>query len=357
MNTWRFRWRDIPDRSRGLTFDDLLIVPNKSNVRSRRTPELSTNITKKIKIDIPLVSSNMDTITESAMAIAMKKTGGAGILHRFVTIQDQVKQVEEVRNANCGPVMASIGVNGDEKERADALVRAGVEVLTVDIAHGHSIHMIETVKWIKDKFPHIEVIAGNIATPEATEDLIEAGADAIKVGIGPGSMCTTRVITGCGVPQITAIALCALAAEKSGVPIIADGGIKSSGDIVKALAAGAQAVMLGSMLSGTLETPGEVRAGLKQYRGMASRSAQTSWRGGVPEGMAPEGEATAVAVKGHVRDVVLEICGGIRSGMSYVNASTIQEIRDTASFIEMSQAGYVESHAHGVNRTSPIWTK
>jgi IMP dehydrogenase len=355
--SWRFRWKDIPERSRGLTFDDLLIVPNKSSVRSRRTPDLTTQLTRKIKIEVPLVSANMDTVTESAMAIGMRKTGAIGILHRFATIAEQVKMVEEVLAEKCGPVLASIGVNTDEKERAEALVKAGVECLTLDIAHGHSVHMIETVKWVKQNFPHIEVIAGNIATPEATIDLIDAGADAIKVGIGPGSMCTTRVITGCGVPQITAIALCAMAAEQSGVPIIADGGIKSSGDIVKALAAGAQVCMLGSMLSGTLETPGEVRAGMKQYRGMASRAAQTSWRGGVPEGMAPEGEATAVAVKGHVRDVILEICGGIRSGMSYVNASSISEIRDAACFIEMSQAGYVESHAHGVRNQQPIWTK
>ncbi len=354
---WRFHWKDIPERSRGLTFDDLLIIPNKSSVRSRTTPNLSTQLTKKIRLEVPVISANMDTITEAPMAIAMQKVGGIGILHRFMTIAEQVKQVEDVRAAQAGPVIASIGVNTDEKERASALVKAGVEVLTLDIAHGHSVHMIETIKWVKDTFPNIEVIAGNVATPEATEDLIAAGADAIKVGIGPGSMCTTRVITGCGVPQITAIALCALAAEKSGVPIIADGGLKSSGDMVKAFAAGAQVVMLGSMLSGTLETPGEVRQGLKQYRGMASRSAQTSWRGGVPEGMAPEGEATAVPIKGHVRDVILEICGGIRSGMSYINASSIAEIRTNAAFIEMSQAGYIESHAHGVNRNLPIWTK
>ncbi|MCX7979000.1 MAG: IMP dehydrogenase, partial [Bdellovibrionaceae bacterium] len=243
---------------------------------------------------------------------------------------------------------ASIGVNDDFKERADALVRAGANLLTIDIAHGHSVQMMETLKWVKDNYPSVQVIAGNIATPEAAQDLIEAGADAIKVGIGPGSMCTTRIITGAGVPQLTAIALCAEVAEAHGVPVIADGGLRTSGDIVKALAAGASTVMLGGMLSGTIETPGEIKNGRKQYRGMASKAAQVSWRGGVPEGMAPEGESTQVPVKGHVRDVILETTGGIRSGMSYINATQISEIRDKARFIEMSANGVRESHAHGL---------
>jgi IMP dehydrogenase len=355
--SWRFNWEEIPERGRGLTFDDLLITPNKSEIRSRRDPELKTYFTKNIQIDIPIISANMDTITEAEMAIGMRKIGGIGILHRFMTIAEQAAQVGRVREANATPIIASIGVNSDEKERAEALVKAGVEGLTVDIAHGHSVAMIETVKFLKKEYPQIQVVAGNVATPEATQELIDAGADAIKVGIGPGSMCTTRVITGCGVPQVTAIAICAMAAKGSGVPIIADGGIKSSGDIVKALASGASSVMLGSMLSGTLETPGEVRQGRKQYRGMASRQAQTSWRGGVPEGMAPEGEATTVAVKGHVRDVVLELCGGIRSGMSYISANSVREIAEKTRFIEMSQAGYFESHAHGLSRNTPLWDK
>jgi len=344
----RFSWTDIPERSRGLTFDDLLLVPKLSQVRSRKDPDLSTKLTRNIEIQIPIVSANMDTVTEAEMAIAMNDIGGAGIIHRFMTIAEQVAQVQKARAGGVKNVIASVGVNSDEKERASALVDAGCTALTVDIAHGHSISMIETVEFLKMTFPKIDVIAGNVATPEATLDLIQAGADAIKVGIGPGSMCTTRVITGCGVPQVTAIALCALAAQKSGVPIIADGGIKSSGDIVKALASGASCVMLGSMLSGTLETPGEVRQGRKAYRGMASKQAQVSWRGSVPEGMAPEGEATSVSIKGHVRDVVLEICGGIRSGMSYISATSIKEVVTNASFIEMSHAGYNESHAHGL---------
>jgi IMP dehydrogenase len=208
--------------------------------------------------------------------------------------------------------------------------------------------MFETIRWVKETYPELEVIAGNVATPQATKELIEAGADAIKVGIGPGSMCTTRIITGCGVPQLTAIALCAEITQKHNIPLIADGGIKTSGDIFKALASGADLVMLGSVLSGTIETPGEIRNGKKQYRGMASKSAQVSWRGGVPTGMAPEGESTFVSVKGHVSDVISELSGGIRSGMSYINAQELSEIKEKAFFMEMSAQGYMESVAHGL---------
>jgi IMP dehydrogenase len=209
--------------------------------------------------------------------------------------------------------------------------------------------MIETLEWVKSRFSQVEVIAGNVATPAATRDLISAGADCIKVGIGPGSMCTTRIITGCGLPQLTAIALCAEEASQFNVPVIADGGMRTSGDIVKAFAAGASCVMLGSMLSGTIETPGEIKNGRKQYRGMASKAAQVSWRGGVPEGMAPEGESTFVTVKGHVRDVILELTGGVRSGMSYLNAVELPEIAEKALFIEMTVSGQNESRAHGVS--------
>lgn len=335
-------------RARGLTFDDVLMVPARSDVRSRRIPQLQARLTKKINIDIPVVSSNMDTITEYEMAIAMANMGGIGILHRFMTIEEQVRQVELIKQAGVSLISASIGVGDDFKERANQLIQAGVGIITIDIAHGHSIQMMETLQWIKEVYPHIEVIAGNIATPEAALDLIQAGADALKVGIGPGSMCTTRVITGCGVPQLTAIAMCAEVADAHGVPIIADGGLRTSGDIVKALAAGASSVMLGSMLSGALETPGEIKAGKKQYRGMASKSAQVNWRGGVPEGMAAEGESTAVFVKGHVKDIVMEVTGGIRSGMSYLNATTVSEISEKARFMEMSYNGIHESRAHGV---------
>ena len=343
-----FPWTEVKNRGRGLTFDDVLIVPAKSEVRSRRDPRLETQLTRKIRIETPIVSANMDTVTEAEMAIAMGQLGAFGILHRFMPINDQIAQVRKCREAGLKNVGASIGVVDDFKERAKALSEAGANVLTVDIAHGHSVSMIETVQWLKDSLPNVEVIAGNLATPDAAVDLIEAGADAIKVGIGPGSMCTTRIITGCGVPQLTAIAICAEVAHSYSVPIIADGGLRTSGDIVKAFAAGASTVMLGSMLAGTLETPGEIKGGRKQYRGMASKAAQVSWRGGVPEGMAAEGEATMLAIKGRVRDVVLELTGGIRSGMSYVNATEVHEIRKKARFIEMSASGVSESRAHGV---------
>ncbi|UOF02959.1 IMP dehydrogenase [Bdellovibrio reynosensis] len=343
-----FNWKDIKNRGRGLTFDDVLIVPGRSDIRSRRDPLLTSKVTKNVTLETPIVSANMDTITEHDMAFAMHQLGGMGILHRFITIDEQADQARRLKAAGVKNISGSVGVGEELKARAKALVEAGVNIITIDIAHGHSVQMIETMKWLKDTYPNVDIIAGNLATPDAARDLIEAGADAIKVGIGPGSMCTTRIITGCGVPQLTAVALSAEIADSYGVPVIADGGIRTSGDMVKAFAAGASCVMLGSMLSGTIETPGEIKNGKKHYRGMASRAAQDSWRGGVPEGMAPEGEATQVNVKGHVKDVILEISGGIRSGMSYVNASTIAEIREKALFMEMSANGVAESRAHGV---------
>lgn len=343
-----FNWKDIKNRGRGLTFDDVLITPARSDIRSRRDPQLTSKLTKNIQIETPIISANMDTITEFDMALAMHRLGGMGILHRFITTEEQSSQARRLKEAGVKNISASVGVGEEFKTRAQSLIDVGVNIITIDIAHGHSVQMMETMKWLKDKYPHIDIIAGNLATPDAARDLIEAGADAIKVGIGPGSMCTTRIITGCGVPQLTAVALAAEVADSFGVPVIADGGIRTSGDMVKAFAAGASIVMLGSMLSGTIETPGEIKNGRKQYRGMASRSAQDSWRGGVPEGMAPEGESTQVSVKGHVKDVILEVTGGIRSGMSYINASTIAEIRDKALFMEMSAAGVSESRAHGV---------
>jgi len=339
---------EIAERPEGLTFDDVLVVPCKSEIKSRKDPDLTSQVTKNFKCTTPVISSNMDTITEGDMAKAMSDLGGMGILHRFIDVGTQIEELQKVKKSISPILAASVGIGENGMERAKKLVDAGVQILTIDIAHGHSIQMIELTEWMKKTFTGVDVIAGNVATPEAVKDLANAGADAIKVGIGPGSMCTTRIITGCGLPQLTAIAMCSLEAEKHGVPIIADGGLKTSGDIFKAFCAGADSVMLGSLLAGTLETPGETRHGKKLYRGMASRSAQDSWRGGVAKGMAPEGESHMISIKGHVEDVVLELTGGVRSGMSYINASAFADIKDNARFIRMSTSGIKESIAHGL---------
>lgn len=351
-----FNRSQIPQRDRGLTFDDVLLVPRQSEMRSRRDPDLTSFLTRGHQLKIPFVSANMDTVTEFSMASKMDELGGFGIIHRFMSIKDQINQVQKtLKTLKSGTpfVGASIGVNPKDRNRATELISAGVKLLTVDISHGHSTSMLETINWLKSKWSDISIIAGNVVTPEGTQDLINAGADAVKVGIGPGSMCTTRIITGCGIPQLTAIALCSQVGHKKNIPIIADGGIRTSGDIVKALSAGASTVMLGSVLSGTLETPGEIQSGHKLYRGMASKSAQDSWRGGVSKGMVAEGESVRVPLKSHVEDVINELSGGLRSGMTYLNANSIGELSAKAQFMEISPMGQNESRAHGLEQTSP----
>lgn len=344
-----FNAKEILERQKGLTFDDVLLMPKHSEISSRKSPLLKTRLTKKITLDIPIIAANMDTVTGSEMAIKMAELGGIGILHRFMDIEAQVAEVRKIKAATKSPVAASIGVKEEGMKRADLLVDAGVDLLTLDIAHGDSVMMFETLDYVKKKYPHIEVIAGNTASMEGVKGLIEHGADAVKIGIGPGSMCTTRIITGCGVPQLTAVALGVAEARKYDIPVIADGGIKTSGDIVKALSAGAETVMLGSMLAGCLETPGEIHGGKKKYRGMASKDAQVSWRGDLPKGMAPEGESRWIACKGSVEHILDELTGGIRSGMTYLNALTIAEMTKNAIFMEMSSAGMGESRPHGLN--------
>ncbi len=347
-----FTASEILERSRGLTFDDVLLMPRHSEMNSRMAPNLSSKITKNFSLKTPIISSNMDTVTEAEMAIKMAELGGMGILHRFMTPEEQINQIRLMRDkirALGLPVAASIGVKEEGMRRADMLADAGVDILTIDIAHGDSVMMFETLEYVKKKYPKIDIIAGNTAMPEGVKGLIEHGADAVKIGIGPGSMCTTRIITGCGVPQLTAIAMCVMEARKYNIPVIADGGIKTSGDMVKAFAAGADTVMLGSMLSGCLETPGEIQGGKKKYRGMASKDAQVSWRGDLPKGMAPEGEARWVPCKGSVENIIHEMSGGIRSGMTYLNAQTISDINKNGRFMEMSSSGMVESKPHGLN--------
>lgn len=348
-----FKASEITERNTALTYDDVLLLPRHCEITSRTIPILSSRLTKNKTIETPFIAANMDTITEFEMAAKMGTLGAHGILHRFLTTEQQCNQVKlllELRAEHPGlHVSASVGVKEEGMRRADALVDAGVEILTLDIAHGDSVMMLEVLEYLKKTYPHVDVIAGNVAMPDGVERLINAGADAVKVGIGPGSMCTTRIITGCGVPQLTAVALCVSAAKKYDIPVIADGGIKTSGDIMKAFAAGADTVMLGSMLSGTLETPGELKGGMKKYRGMASKDAQVSWRGNMQQGMAPEGESRMIPCKGSVENVIHELSGGVRSGMTYLNAKSLLEINQNALFIEMSTSGMGESRPHGMN--------
>jgi IMP dehydrogenase len=470
-----------------LTFDDVLLVPRRSSIRSRHAVNTRAQFSRRIALTIPVVSSNMDTVTESAMAQAVARMGGIGVIHRFMTIDRQAAEVERVKRAegfmvenphdvpagasvrearvilaenNIGGllvrdqggaviglvttrdllfepdaerpvaevmtpreklvttapggsmeaararlhshrleklpvfdpdgqlrglitaqdiikieqwpdatkdergrlrVVAAVGVRASDLERAAACVRAGADALVVDIAHGHSDGALEMVRALKDRFPQVDVIGGNVATAEGVRDMVAAGADGVKVGVGAGSICITRIVTGFGVPQLTAVAECAEAGQELGVPIIADGGIRNSGDITKAIAAGASTVMLGSLLAGTDESPGAsvVRNGrrYKVVRGMASlmanidRQEVEQHREVDPEDwerVVPEGVEAMVPARGPVKDVVYQLVGGLRSGLSYAGASSIPELWQNAKFIRITSAGKRESGAHDV---------
>mgnify|MGYP006278455653 CR=1 FL=1 len=468
----------------GLTFDDVLLVPGKSEVLPREV-STKTRLTRNINLNIPILSAGMDTVTESKMAIAMAREGGIGVIHKNMSIEAQAEEVDRVKRSESGVIVdpfylhpenfiyeaeeimsnykisgvpivnenrklvgiitnrdlrfvddygrkinevmtsedlvtapvgttldqaqgilqehkieklplvdddyilkglitikdiekaekypnaakdkqsrllvaAAVGIARDTEERAKALVEAGVDVLVLDTAHGHSIGVIEAVKNLKSQFPEVDLIAGNVATAESVNDLIEAGADAVKVGVGPGSICTTRVVAGVGVPQITAVYDCAQEAKKHNVPIIADGGIKYSGDVVKALAAGADTVMLGSILAGTGEAPGELEIykgrSYKTYRGMGSL-------GAMKEGskdryfqedakkLVPEGIEGRVPYKGPVSDTIYQLVGGLRSGMGYCGTPSISDLKEKSKFVRITGAGLRESHPHDVTIT------
>ena len=470
----------------GFTFDDVLLVPKFSDITSRSQTNLSTNLSRNIKLNIPLVSANMDTVTESTMATTMARQGGIGIIHRFLTIEEEANQVLKVKRSgsvmidnpyqisseksieeaidlmsekevsgllvvdsdsklvgvlterdvlfesinskktvselmtkdvissnenttldeakdilkshrieklpltddnNCVKglitsqdisdlekypnaskdkkgrplVGAAVGVRGDFMERTEALIEAGVDAIVVDIAHGHSENAINTVQNIKKGFPNCDLIAGNVATAKGTEDLIKAGVDSVKVGVGSGSICITRVITGSGVPQLTAVLDCAKVGKDYGIPIISDGGTRNSGDATKALAAGASSIMVGSILGGTDETPGTTitKNGkrFKIYRGMASLSAsmgrKTKETGSFEltddlNDYVAEGVEAMVPYRGSVTDIIIQITGGIRSGLSYCGGHNIKQMQDNAEFIKISRAGFAESQPHDV---------
>jgi len=469
----------------GLTFDDVLLVPKYSDITSRSQTDLGTKLSRNISINIPFVSANMDTVTESSMAVAMARAGGIGIIHRFLTIKEQANEVLKVKRSGSViienpysinleksiqdaqeyaedkgvsgllvvdsasklvgivterdllfantrgtindimtkdvvtakpgvtldeakeilhkhrveklPIVddsgiikglitskditnnadfpnaskdkkgrplvgAAVGVKGDFLERSESLLESGVDVLVVDIAHGHSENAISTVRNIKKAFPDCELIAGNIATAQGAEDLIKAGVDAVKVGVGSGSICITRVITGSGVPQLTAVMDCAKIGNDYGVPIISDGGTRTSGDATKALASGASSVMVGSMLGGTDESPGTVLTKngkrFKVYRGMASLAASIGRKSKETGSLSfdddlndyvAEGVEAMVPYKGTVVDILKQLSGGVRSGLSYCGAHTIPQMQENAEFIKMSRAGFAESQPHDVS--------
>lgn len=468
----------------GLTFDDVLLVPRKSEVLPRDV-DVSIGLSDTVKLNIPLISAGMDTVTESALAIAIAREGGVGIIHKNMTIAQQAEEVDRVKRSESGvitnpfsltpehhvydaeelmgkyrisgvpivdenqklvgiltnrdlrfvhdysikikevmthdhlvtapvgttlqeaeillqqhkieklPIVdeentlkglitikdiekaiqfpnaakdsqgrllcgAAIGISKDTQERAAALVAAGVDVIVVDSAHGHSANILNAVRELRNNYPDLTIIAGNVATGEATRDLIEAGASVVKVGIGPGSICTTRVIAGIGVPQITAIYDCASVARQYGVPIIADGGIKYSGDITKSIAAGASAIMIGSLFAGTAESPGETEIfqgrSYKVYRGMGSLAAMKAgskdrYFQENESKLVPEGIEGRVAYKGPLADTVHQLIGGLRSGMGYCGTATLEELRNDTQFIRITGAGLRESHPHDVQIT------
>ncbi len=347
----------------GLTYDDVLLLPDASDVVPSEV-DTATRLTRKISLKIPIASSAMDTVTESAMAIAMAKAGGIGIVHRNLPIEDQVKHVIEVKKS--GIVGAAVGVGDDGYARAVVLIEAGVDVVVVDTAHGHHRAVLEAIARIKKSHPDIQIIGGNVATRAGAQALINAGADAVKVGVGPGSICTTRVVAGVGVPQVTAIMEAHKACVKADVPLIADGGLQYSGDIAKAIVAGADTVMLGSLLAGCDESPGELvevqGRKYKAYRGMGSLGAMQS-RGEQKsyskdrymqddvlseDKLVPEGIEGKVAYKGAVATTIHQLVGGLRSGMGYAGAATIADLQNNGQLIQITAAGLQESHPHDV---------
>lgn len=341
----------------GLTFDDVLLVPSYSEVLPKDV-SLKTRFSRNIVLDAPFVSAAMDTVTEAPMAIAMAKAGGIGVIHKNMAAKDQAHEVALVK-AQGFKVAAGAGITTDIMERVSLLVEAGADAIVLDSAHGHTKGVIDALKKVKEAFPGVDVVVGNIATASAAQDLVKAGADALKVGIGPGSICTTRIVAGVGVPQLSAIADVASAAGD--VPVIADGGLRYSGDIVKALAAGASTVMCGSMFAGTDEAPGEIvevdGVKMKGYRGMGSIDAMQSGsadryfqKGGGK--LVPEGVVARVPWKGSVQDVLFQLAGGLRSGMGYTGSSTIEDLHK-AVFVKISPATVKENHPHDVTIAKP----
>ena len=335
------------------TFDDIQIIPKYSEVESRSQCNLTTRFTRQYKLGTPLVASPMDTVTEDNMAIAIAGHGGVGIIHRFMSIERQAKQVRKVKEQE-KLVSAAIGATGDFKERAQELVNGGAIVLLIDVAHGNTKQVRDAINWCKQILPsYVDIIAGNVATYQGAKNLAKWGADAIRVGIGNGSLCETRIRTGVGIPQVTALIESIRAVEESGIdiPVIADGGIRMTGDVAKALSLGADSVMVGSLLAGTRESPGEIhRMGMwpneqlfKKYRGSAS--AEVKQVHGLEEKNV-EGNSKLIPYKGKVERIISDINDGVRSAMSYVNATDMSEFHAHSEHVLITQNGLIEAKPH-----------
>jgi len=368
----------------GLTFDDVLLIPLRTHVSSRKDVDITTPLTKSISLNLPIISANSPWCTESQLAIAMANLGGVGFIHRMCSLSQQTLELRKVKSYNVNKqehpnrsldkqgrllVGAAVGVKGDYLERAQSLVDNDVDILVVDVAHGHADYTINCIKEFKNRFPDMPVIAGNVATADGVRDLrdlVDAGADTVKIGIGPGGICTTREIAGAGVPQLTAILECAKEARRMNVPIIADGGIRSSGDITKAIGAGASCVMLGSMLAGTDESAAEIiecnGKTFKTTKGFVSLGVELTLRRlnkGVIgknelEEYVPEGVESTFEYTGSAEGLLLKLAGGLRSGMSYSGSSSIREFHSKARFIRTTPAAKKENSAHVRDRAPQI---
>ena len=344
-----------------LTFDDVLLLPQYSDVLPAQT-DISLDFTKNITLKVPFLSSAMDTVTESNMAIALAKAGGLGVVHRNLNVKEQTKEIIKVKKRNLN-VGAAVGTNKEDLERAKSLIDNGCDLIVIDTAHGHSSKVLTTLSKLKKISSSVPICAGNIATGEAAIKLYNSGADIIKVGIGPGSICTTRMVAGIGVPQISAIMEVKKFLKNKKIKIISDGGIKFSGDIAKALAAGADAIMMGSIFAGTDESPGKKfkfkGKTSKQYRGMGSIGAMSSGSANRyfqknfkdKTKFVPEGVEGRVEYKGNVSKIIYQLQGGLRSSMGYIGAKKLNDIAKNAKFVKITKAGFYESMVHSVEMT------
>ena len=344
-----------------LTFDDILLVPQYSNILPSET-DISLSLTKKISLEVPFLSSAMDTVTESKMAIAIAYSGGIGIIHRNLNIKKQSQEVTKVKSKKLF-VGAAVGTNKEDIDRAKSLINSGCDLIVIDTAHGHSEKVLKTLSKLKKINSKVPICVGNIATGDAAKRLYNSGADIIKVGIGPGSICTTRMVAGIGVPQISAIMEVKKTLKNKKIKIISVGGIKFSGDIAKALAAGADAIMMGSIFAGTDESPGKkfkIKGKIyKKYRGMGSIGAMSSGSANRyfqsnykdKSKFVPEGVEGRVEYKGNVSNIIYQLKGGLRSSMGYIGAKNLDQLRKNAKFIKITKAGFYESMVHSVEMT------